>query len=210
MTLVFILFENLAIPLMNFWHTRHFCRNFPCSIKVCPFLIIAICQDFPLCHLIWGFAKSLIDSCPIPQFLQYAIFVKIANCQLLDFWWIVAKFANFAKCDFRKTHNYRHASFVKFGLFVNNGKAKKLKERIHHFPIFHNRPCFAWAVFNFSWDELYLRGIKCKGYEKILRGKQSLLWKMWKWRMRSKKSRFLLYATSTIPIMHLIYSQNFA
>ena len=65
----------------NFWYTHHFCQNFPRSPKICHFLIIAICQDFPLCHLIWGFAKPLMDSCSIPHFLQFAIFVKIANSQ---------------------------------------------------------------------------------------------------------------------------------
>ena len=36
--------------------------------EICHFLIIAICQVSPLCHLIWVFAKPLIDSCPIPHF----------------------------------------------------------------------------------------------------------------------------------------------
>ena len=78
MPLFVILFEYLAIAMINFWHTCHFCRNFPFSPKICHFLIIAICQDLPLRHLIRGFDKPLMDSCPIPQF---AIFVKITNCQ---------------------------------------------------------------------------------------------------------------------------------
>ena len=69
----------------TFCHTYHFCRNFPLSPKISHFLIIAICEDFPLCHLIWGFAKPLMDSCRIPHFLQFAIFVKIANCQKASF-----------------------------------------------------------------------------------------------------------------------------
>ena len=34
-----ISFEYLAKPLMNFWHTRHFCRNLPFSPKFTIFLL---------------------------------------------------------------------------------------------------------------------------------------------------------------------------
>ena len=106
-----ILFEYLAIPLMNFWHTRHFCRNFPSSTTICHFLTIAICHDFPLCHLIWGFARPLMDSCPVPHFLQFAIFVKIANCREASF---VVSFKCFARpllnpCQVRQ---FRKMSFL--------------------------------------------------------------------------------------------------
>ena len=74
MPLIVISFEYLAKPLMNFWHTRHFCWNLP-LVNISLFVT----------HLIWGFARSLIDSCPIPYFLKFAIFVKIANCQYACF-----------------------------------------------------------------------------------------------------------------------------
>ena len=45
------------------------------------FLEICLCQYSPPHHLIWGFARPLMDSCPIPRFLKFAIFTKIANCQ---------------------------------------------------------------------------------------------------------------------------------
>ena len=41
--------------------------------EICRFLIIAICQVSPLCHLIWVFAKTLMDSCLIPHFLNLPI-----------------------------------------------------------------------------------------------------------------------------------------
>ena len=41
--------------------------------EICRFLIIAICQVSPLCHLFWVFAKPLINSCPIPHFLNLPI-----------------------------------------------------------------------------------------------------------------------------------------
>ena len=77
-----ILCEYLARDFLPY---SPFLPNFSLSPKICHFLIIAICQDFPLCHLIWGFAKPLMDSCRIPHFLQFAIFVKIANCQKASF-----------------------------------------------------------------------------------------------------------------------------
>ena len=52
MPLFVILFEYLTEALITFWHIRHFCRNFPFSPKICHFLITAIYQNFPLCHLI--------------------------------------------------------------------------------------------------------------------------------------------------------------
>ena len=52
MPLFVISFEYLAKLLMSFSDTRHFCPNFPFSHKICHFLIITNCQDFPLCHLI--------------------------------------------------------------------------------------------------------------------------------------------------------------
>ena len=52
MQLFVILLEYLAEASMTFWHTILFCGNFPFSPKICHFLIIAICQDFPRCHLI--------------------------------------------------------------------------------------------------------------------------------------------------------------
>ena len=40
----------------------------------------SFCQYSPLCHLILSFARSRMDSCSIPHFPKFAIFVKIANC----------------------------------------------------------------------------------------------------------------------------------
>ena len=39
MALFVISFEYLAKPLMNFWHTRYFCRNLPFSPKFAIFLL---------------------------------------------------------------------------------------------------------------------------------------------------------------------------
>ena len=104
MPLFVILFEYLAEALMTFWHIGHFCRNFPFSPQICHFLITAICQDFPLCHLIWGFAKPLMDSCHFFQLL-FSWKLPAANSPFLlshlfflpDLRWILAKLANFAK-----------------------------------------------------------------------------------------------------------------
>ena len=135
--------------------------------EICRFLIIAIFQVSPLCHLFWVFAKPLINSCPIPHFLNLPIswnrqlsILLVCTWRhdghfggreqkhlsplgtklyfhvnysrkiilywfstprmpllwshlkfLLDHWWIQIR--QFRKiCHFRKTHNYRHASFV--------------------------------------------------------------------------------------------------
>ena len=67
------------------------------------FVKFAFSQYFPLCrvtHLIWGFARPLMDSCPIPRFLKFSIFVKVSMqlsiclfcCLIVS---ILAKFAGF-------------------------------------------------------------------------------------------------------------------
>ena len=53
MPLFVISSEYLAKPLMNFWHTRHFCRNLPFSPK---FAIFSICQfrEIANCQYCWS------------------------------------------------------------------------------------------------------------------------------------------------------------
>ena len=114
-----ILCEYLARDFLAYY----FCRNFSLSPKICHFLIIAICQDFPLCHLIRGFAKPFDGFLPISPFspichsrenrqLPIGVFCSHLNFFLTFDESLIAKFANFAKCHFRKTPNYRHASFI--------------------------------------------------------------------------------------------------
>ena len=88
---------------------------------------------FPSLSLQLGFYQTFNGSCPILPFLKFAIFAKIANCQYASF---VVPFKFFARplhvmnplpnspisqeCHFRKTHNYRHASFVILPTFLPN------------------------------------------------------------------------------------------
>ena len=73
MPLFVISFEYLAKPLMIFLaHSPYLSKS-------------TFSQYSPLCHLKWGFARPLMDSCPIPHFLKFAIFVKIVNCQFACF-----------------------------------------------------------------------------------------------------------------------------
>ena len=115
-----ISFEYLAKPLMNFWPApppRHFCWNLP---------LVNI--SLLVTHLICGFARPLMDSWPIPHFLKFAIFEKIATVIMLvllfhlnflpDLQWILCQIRKI--CHFRKTHNYRHASFVILLKFLPN------------------------------------------------------------------------------------------
>ena len=163
MPLFVILFEYLAEASMTFWHIRHFCRNFPFSPKICHFVIIAVCQDFPLCHLIWGFAKPLMDSCYFRENCQLPIVpLLLSHLNFLpDLWWILAKFANFAKyiifvrptiigmplfsSSFNQGQVYKYVinSCQICPLPFSNRKVKKLNGIIRYFHIFHNRPCFA-------------------------------------------------------------------
>ena len=121
MPLFVISFEYLAKLVMNFWPTRHFCRNFLCSTKVCHFLIItAICQDFPLCHLIEVLPKIwwILSQFPVFSNLPFSRKSPTVNMLLLlfhlnflpDLQWFLCQTRKI--CHFRKTYNYRHASFV--------------------------------------------------------------------------------------------------
>ena len=118
MLLFVISFEYLAKLLMSFSHTRHFCPNFPFSPKICQFLIIAICQDFPLSPYssFWKTFDGFLPVSPICHFRE--------NCQLpinlfccpiyifsetLDESLPIHQFRKI--CHFRKTHDHRHASF---------------------------------------------------------------------------------------------------
>ena len=90
MPLSVISFEDLAKPLMNFWHTRHFCLfrlNLPFSYYN------RHLSRFPSLLPQLRFCQTLMDSCPVPRFLKFAIFAKIVNCQYASF---VAKFAKYA------------------------------------------------------------------------------------------------------------------
>ena len=69
MPLFVISFEYLAKPLMNFWHTHHICRNL--SFVNIPLFV----TSFEV------LTRSWVDSCSVPHFPTFAIFVKNANCQ---------------------------------------------------------------------------------------------------------------------------------
>jgi len=99
MPLFVISFEYLAKPLMNFWHTRHFCWNLP-LVNISLFVT----------HLICGFTRPLMDSCPIPHVFKFAIFEKIANCHYASF---VVSFKFFCQ-----TFNESFAKFAKYAIFV--------------------------------------------------------------------------------------------
>ena len=77
---------------------------------------LAFCQYSPLCHLIWDFARPLMDSCPIPIFSNLPFLCKSPTVNmpvLLSHCFNPCQIRRFRKiCHFRKTHNYRHASFV--------------------------------------------------------------------------------------------------
>ena len=102
----------------EFWPPpRHFCWNLPLANI-----------SLLVTHLICGFARPLMDSWPIPHFLKFAIFEKIATVIMLvllfhlhflpDLQWILCQIRKI--CHFRKTHNYRHASFVILLKFLPN------------------------------------------------------------------------------------------
>ena len=126
-------------PHLTFWQTFDgFLPNSPVS---------------PICH----FREN--HQLPIGLFCSHLIFWP-------DLWWILDKFANFAKYVIFIRPTIIDMPLVKFV----NRKVKKLKGRIRHFHIFHKRPCFAKAVFNFLGTAVTPRRNKVQGVWKNWRG----------------------------------------
>ena len=134
MPLFVISSEYLAKTLMNFWHTRHFCRNLPFSPKFAILLLWSQSVKIPLFvtsvevlpNLWWILAQ-------FPVFLNLSLSRKSPTVNMpllfshLNFFsdlymeWILCQIRQFRKiCHFRKTYNYQHPSFVILLTFLPN------------------------------------------------------------------------------------------
>ena len=126
MPLFVISSEYLAKPLMNFWHTSHFCRNLPFSPKLAILLLWSPFVKIPLFvtsievlpNLWW-----ILSQFPVFLNLPFSRRSPTVNMPLLlaRLNFLLDLYMQFHKiCHFHKTHNYRHASFVILLTFLPN------------------------------------------------------------------------------------------